>query len=663
MLTPLIRLLDRYQQIGSTPSDSENLRLKKASLLLIPVFVGTLSTILTVFYAGAGHYVASTVPLAYVLVSILTIWHLAKTQRFDTFVHTQLSLVLVLPFIFTWLLGGFAASSFVCIWAIYAPINALIYQSYRHALRWFFAFLSLLITTVFLDRFLIENTLPPATALIELFTVLNIAVSTSGILFIIQYFIREQEKSADALLQKKHQSLLDRTEELKQAHDELQQLAHHDPLTQLANRIHLSQKLDTLLNTQHPHPFAVLFIDLDKFKHINDNYGHSIGDETLIAASRRLQRVARTQDFIARFGGDEFIIVTELNDSTPETDLIAQRILDAFSETFKINEYLFHITPSIGIAIHPDHGTTAETLLKHADTAMYQAKHNGRNNFCYYSQQLSTDATMSMEVDSMLRHAIARNELSLLYQIQVDTETNTIFGLEALLRWHPNQTGNIPPDIFIPIAEEGGQIYPIGQWVLQQSCELMVRLLDLGHILSHISVNVSGVQFMQEHFVTDLEKILQDTGLPSHYLQLELTESVVMNDQLQNIDNLHALSKKDILLSIDDFGTGYSSLSYLKRLPIDSLKIDRSFIRDICANDEDKAIAASIIALGKALNLNIIAEGVEDVDQLSYLTSQQCHLIQGYLFSRPVDEATLLTLLAHPERVFNAIKMQKSIAI
>lgn len=659
MTVPFSRILARYQQLGSSPADDPVTRLKKASLLLIPLFVGPLSLSLTLFYAAAGHIYASLVPFAYCLISAFNIWHISQSRRLNPFVFTQLSLVLVLPFLFTWLLGGFSASSFVCIWAIYAPIGALIFQSYHHAMRWFSGFLLLLISTAFIDRLLAQSIPPPPVAIIELFTVLNFAISTIGILFILQYFMREQEKSADAQLQKKHHSLLERTEELKQAHRDLQQLAHHDPLTQLANRTQLSHHLNSLLSMSSSH-FAIFFIDLDKFKQINDNYGHTIGDNTLLAASKRLQGIARAQDFIARFGGDEFILVATLDEHDHEPHTLAQRILAAFSDAFIIGDFTFHITTSIGIAVYPDHGTTSETLLKHADTAMYSAKHHGRNNFCYYTEQLSADVALNMEIDSMLRQAIEQDSLSLHYQVQIDSQARSIYGIEALLRWHPHQYEHaIPPTTFIPIAEENGQIYAIGRWVIQQACEFMMRLLQQGHSLTHISVNVSGVQFMHEQFTHDIDAILKATGLPSHYLELELTESMIMNDRLQTIETLQALSERGIALSIDDFGTGYSSLSYLKSLPIDTLKIDRSFIRDICIDDSDKAIVATIIALGQAFNLRIIAEGVENQAQLAALDEERCYFIQGFLFSQPITETALLALLNDSDALFDHVQLEQ----
>jgi len=267
--------------------------------------------------------------------------------------------------------------------------------------------------------------------------------------------------------------------------------------------------------------------------------------------------------------------------------------------------------------------------------------------------------TRRVHLENMLRDALMGEELSLRFQLQVDTLRKQIYGVEVLLRWHQADEGFIPPDLFIPIAEESGQIYDIGKWVLKQSCLFMQRLLAEGYDLDHISVNVSGNQFLDKRFITDVSEILAETGLQGKHLELELTESVIMNDHTNTLEALHTLSNMGIALSVDDFGTGYSSLSYLKKLPVKTIKIDRSFVRDICHDDDDKAITKSIIALGKALNLNIIAEGVEDIEQLHFLSTEDCSLIQGYLFSKPITADELLTTLKQPQLILNKMDPTK----
>ena len=335
-------------------------------------------------------------------------------------------------------------------------------------------------------------------------------------------------------------------------------MAHHYSLTDLINRNYLSRRLQECIGfaERQQQEFSVLFIDLDKFKHINDTYGHPIGDQVLITASKRLKQIARAKDVVARFGWDEFVFIVQ--DSTAnDASHVARRILNIFTTPFEVNDVSLHISPSIGIARFPKNGQTPTALLKNADTAMYRAKHDGRNNYSYYSAELTTEVTRRVHLENMLRDALMGEELSLRFQLQVDTLRKQIYGVEVLLRWHQADEGFIPPDLFIPIAEESGQIYDIGKWVLKQSCLFMQRLLAEGYDLDHISVNVSGNQFLDKRFITDVSEILAETGLHGKHLELELTESVIMNDHTNTLEALHTLSNMGIALSVDDFGTGY----------------------------------------------------------------------------------------------------------
>jgi len=660
MVKQLSNLFNRYLFIGSLESDSKDTRLRKKSLLLIPLIIGIAAFFWGGIYIIFERYLSAFIPLSYSLISVFNIWHLAKTKNIAPLLVTQLTLVLFLPFFLMWSLGGFAAGSFVIIWAFYAPIAALIYQSGKAALNWLVGFIILTVVSAAIDQLLITNIDTMPTLAIELFFILNISAGSIGLFFIIQHFMKEKEKSADAILLKEHNALLQSTQKLKTANKKLEQLSRHDTLTQLTNRAHLSEKIKEFIqfSDQQQQQFAVFFIDLDKFKLINDTYGHPMGDLVLIAASERLNNIGRTEDVLARFGGDEFVFILH-NTNPNDSKLVAQRIIETFKNPFEIDHVLLHITPSIGIALYPENGQTATTLIKNADTAMYSAKDGGRNNLSYYSEQFTADIKNRMNIGNMLRFAMERNEFSLRFQIQVDTLHKRIYGIEVLLRWQQTDVGFISPAQFIPIAEDSGQIYAIGKWVLQQSCQFMEHLLSEGIDLNHISVNVSGIQFLNEQFITDVAHILEKTGLQGKHLELELTESAVMKDGPKTIADLRALSKMGITLSIDDFGTGYSSLSYLKKLPIHSIKIDRSFISDIHENDDDKAITKAIIALGIALNLNIIAEGVEQKEQLDFLTAQDCSLIQGYLFSKPVTAEEVLSLLKQPQTVLNKIDNTK----
>ena len=556
MVKQLSSILNSYLIIGSLESDSNETRLRKSSLLLIPLIIGIAAFLWGLIYFAFEHYLSASIPLSYSLISVFNIWHLAKTKNITPLLITQLTLVLFLPFVLMWSLGGFAAGSFVLIWAFYAPIAALIYQSRKSALQWLAGFFILTLISAAIDQSLITSIKAMPPLVIELFFILNISAGSAGIFFIIQHFMKEKEKSADAMLLKKHHALLQSTEELKTANGKLEQLSRHDTLTQLTNRFHLSEKLEEFIqfSNRQQQQFAVFFIDLDKFKLINDTYGHPMGDRVLIAASERLKNIARSEDVLARFGGDEFVLIahnTTANDSKP----VAKRIIETFTGPFEIDHILLHITPSIGIALYPENGQTPTALLKNADTAMYRAKDCGRNNFLYYSEQLTADVANRMNIENMLRHALERNEFSLRFQIQVDTLHQRIYGIEVLLRWQQTNEGFIPPDQFIPIAEDSGQIYAIGKWVLQQSCQFMQHLLSEGFELNHISINVSGIQFLHEQFMADVAQILEESGLQGKHLELELTESAIMNDGPKTIGGLHALSNMGIALSIDDFGT------------------------------------------------------------------------------------------------------------
>ena len=437
---------------------------------------------------------------------------------------------------------------------------------------------------------------------------------------------------------------------IKQSEEHLKFLAHHDPLTGLSNRTDLDIKIEKLIKRvqRNEQGFALFFIDLDQFKHINDSLGHSVGDQILVEVAKRLTSLARYEDVVSRLGGDEFVVLTEAVQEIHESVSVAERIIHQFDSPFFIEKLQLHVTPSIGIALYPENGRDAETLLKNADAAMYRAKLDGRNNFAYYSEELTTRAAERIKYENFLHQAVKKGEFLLHFQPQINIQKNHIHSVEALLRWQHPKEGMIPPEIFIPIAEESGVICEIGDWVLKESCLFMKQLLEQGIELDHISVNVSGFQFVRGQFVKRVAEILNETGLDANRLELEITESMIMNEKTKSIEALSALGELGISLAIDDFGTGYSSLSYLKKLPVNNIKIDRSFIRDIAIDKDDEAIVKSIIALGRTLNLDIIAEGVEEPKQLSFLQQADCYLVQGYLFSYPLSEVDIIDILREP---------------
>lgn len=420
---------------------------------------------------------------------------------------------------------------------------------------------------------------------------------------------------------------------------QIQYLANFDELTGLPNRSKLESRIKNLVSLakRNDMTIAVMFLDLDHFKDINDTLGHTIGDSILVEVSKRLQMILREEDTIARFGGDEFIVLLP-NIAMSGASQVAQKLLNTFQKPFHINDYELTLSTSIGIALYPDDGEEFEALYKNADTAMYRAKHEGRNNFCFFTEEMQRHSLRNLELGNALRYALERNQFQLHYQPQFSTQQGIIIGAEALLRWSHPELGSISPTEFIPIAEENGMILPIGEWVLHTAIKAAKEWMDKGYAPIIMAVNLSAVQFRLPNLPLLVTTILNEVGLPPEYLELELTESVAMNDPKKAITIMNNLHARGVRMSIDDFGTGHSSLSYLKKFNIYKLKIDQSFIRDINIDPEDKAIVLAIINMAKSLGLLTIAEGVETIGQLNYLREQGCNEIQGYYFSKPLTK-------------------------
>jgi diguanylate cyclase (GGDEF)-like protein len=438
-----------------------------------------------------------------------------------------------------------------------------------------------------------------------------------------------------------------RTRGLEAANQQLRHLATHDPLTGLPNRVLLDDRMHQAIAhaDRDMRAFAVLVCDLDRFKLINDSLGHRAGDELLQEVARRLSTVVRTADTVARFGGDEFVLIgTSIADADDAAGL-ASRVMEVLQAPVRIADIDIHTSPSIGIAMYPDDGTTTQALLARADAAMYSAKQNGRGNFRRYSPGMHAGTEDRVQLESDLHNALNLNQLALYYQPKVDTRTGEVRSAEALIRWlHPTR-GVVSPADFIPLAEECGLIGAIGAWVTREACRQARAWQNDGVPPLRVSVNLSASQFRDSGLVDNIRTALVDAGLEARYLEVELTESAVMSDPEQSIAILEQLSAMGVLVSVDDFGTGYSSMSYLRRFPIDKLKIDRVFIDEIVSRPEDASIVRAIVSLAHSLHLKVVAEGVETPAQLDFLKLTGCDEYQGYHFSRPLPAADFERLM------------------
>ena len=423
----------------------------------------------------------------------------------------------------------------------------------------------------------------------------------------------------------------------KESESQIQKLAHFDALTSLPNRILLQDHFKYALSLikRNNGKLAVIFLDLDHFKDINDTLGHSIGDLLLIEVANRLQSTLREEDTLSRLGGDEFILILPGTDSRGAAN-VSQKLLSIMAQPYHIDSFELTVTGSVGVALYPNDGTDFEVLSQKADTAMYRAKQEGRNNYRFFTAEMQATSSRNLQLVNALRYALERNQLSLHYQPQVSLHRNRIIGTEALLRWHHPELGSISPAEFIPIAEDSGLIISIGEWVLRQAVKQAKLWMEEGHTPLIMAVNISAIQFRHPDLPHLVTQILEEVGLAPEYLELELTEGVAMYDPHAAIEVMNKLHELGIRVSIDDFGTGYSSLSYLKKFKVYKLKIDQSFVRDISTDPEDKAIVSAIISMSKSLGLQTIAEGVETVEQLTYLQAQGCDEVQGYYYRKPM---------------------------
>ncbi|HWI14509.1 MAG TPA: EAL domain-containing protein, partial [Burkholderiales bacterium] len=436
--------------------------------------------------------------------------------------------------------------------------------------------------------------------------------------------------------------------QFKAYEEHLEYLAHHDPLTDLPNRTLLEDRVEmAIANAERRHNHvALLFVDLDRFKLINDTLGHAIGDELLIGVAKRLSGCVRASDTVSRHGGDEFLVLLPEILHVDDAARIAENLMEEVSRPYAIGGHELATSVSIGISVYPENGEHMSDLLRNADAAMYAAKEQGRNRFQFYTQSMNVRARERLSLESELRMAIERDELRLCYQPQLELSSRKVVGLEALLRWKHPVRGDVPPAAFIPVAEDSGLIVKIGEWVLRAACAQNKRWRDAGVVRVPVAVNVSAVQFRRAHFARMVGDVLAETGLDASGLELELTESVVMEGPEVIGATLQALHERGVRLTIDDFGKGYSSLSYLRYMPIQQLKIDQMFVGDLPENGDSAVLTQTIATMGRSLGLSVVAEGVERAAQMDFLAATACDKVQGYLFCRPLPPAELESWLA-----------------
>jgi len=451
---------------------------------------------------------------------------------------------------------------------------------------------------------------------------------------------RERDAAEEALQLNKRR--------LERAVKDLQYLANYDSLTQLPNRALCMDRIRyALKRASRTRTYAaILFLDLDHFKDVNDSLGHAVGDELLKASSKRLQELLRDEDTLARLGGDEFVIILNEVEDTEDIITVVEKIVDNFNQHFNLSSYVVNSTVSVGVCVYPNDGSDVDELMKAADAAMYKAKEVGRNTYAFYESEMNELALRRHRIANDLRAAIDKGELSLVYQPQVDLKLGKVIGAEALLRWTHSELGFISPAEFVPIAESTGLIKTIGMWVIDTACADAAFWQKQGHTNIKVSVNLSALQFRQSDLPESINKLLKKHQLTPNALELEITESMLMRDVEQAIKTLQRMKRMGLQIAIDDFGTGYSSLSYLRRFPLDSLKIDRTFIDEVCVDPDDTAITLAIISMAKSLRLKVVAEGVETTQQWDFLCQHGCDEVQGYLVSKGLPGEQFLAFIA-----------------
>jgi len=730
-------------ELGFLPTDDAELRLKKLALTLVPMIIGPFAFIWGMIYFVLGHHLSGSIPMSYSIISALSLAYFFKTKRTHFLQSSQLTLVLLLPFLLMWSLGGFSAGSMVMIWAIFSPIAAVMFLEKQAALKWFFMYFLLVLISVLIDKPLAAAIMPLPDFARSIFYLLNLGFGSAGLFLLVSYSLNEEKQAvkadlriaasafeaqeglmitdAEGVILRVNQAFIDCTgyaaedvvgqtprflrsgrhdedfyrtmwesisqsgswqgeiwdrrkngeiypewltisavknddgvvthyvgshidiTDRKAAEEKIRQLAFYDPLTRLPNRQLLLDRMQRALalSARSGRDGALLFIDMDNFKAINDTQGHAMGDMLLQQVAERLTSCVRESDTVARLGGDEFVVMLESLGEHPievaaKAEEVGEKILAALNQPYQLATQVSRSSSSIGATLFSGEHQEVEELLKQADIAMYQAKKAGRNALRFFDPQMQLAINARADLESELFKALERHQFQLHYQIQVDNAHRPV-GAEALIRWGHPERGLVLPAQFIPLAEETGLILRIGEWVLETACA-QLKAWEGNESTRHLvlAVNVSARQFHQPGFVSQVQAIVLRHAIKPNLLKLEPTESLLLENTEGTVTTMKGLKTIGIQLSLDDFGTGYSSLQYLKLLPLDQIKIDQSFVRDIATDPNDSAIVQTIIAMSKTLGLDVIAEGVETDAQREFLALSGCQFYQGYLFGKPL---------------------------
>lgn len=614
MIHSIQEVFNSMIQSSIAKDDTSEIIIKKRMLFIISSIVSSAGLIWSVIYFFAGYQFAAIFPFLYALISALGIMHLVKTQKLYLFQIAQLYAISFIPFLLMWSLGGFYYGSMAMMWAFYAPVATIIYTNEYSQSRWFTLFSLLTIISIAINDYLPSYVITPDPLTIKIFFALNILGSLGGVQLLVSYFARIRQEASDK---------------------ELEYKSTHDTLTGLANQKLLTKQLNLLCHSKQK--VSVYVIAIDRFKSLNDSFGHHNADLLLVEVAKELEKLSESSNSIlARLSGPEFCIVTHTNHFKDNIEFV-HSILKVLNQTFYLKKKELFLTASIGISIYPDDGLDAHDLLHTANSAMHNAKIESKNSYQFYTQEMTLSANKRVDLETKLRLAIKNREFVVFYQAQYNTKTNVLTGMEALVRWmHPTE-GMISPADFIPLAEENGLIIEIDRFVMQEAMSQFKEWYDSGLCPGVLSINLSMKQLEQSDFIDFLKHLLVQADTNRPFLNLEITESQIMQDPDEAIISLNKIRELGVNLAIDDFGTGHSSLSYLKRLPVQKLKIDQSFVRGLPEDQDDIAIVKSVISLAENLHLAIIAEGVETDKQCKFLQQNNCEEIQGYYYARPMN--------------------------